>query len=140
MRALIRMSVITDWRTKEDDLPDVAPGEEYEYVIAPQKFVMLHQIRVVNSLHDGDLTLVRLEIGIVNDVPFELDSVKGLVRTYRLKGLDDEDLKKRLVRTGAAAVKDAIALAPALEVRAVLRNEGTRAIKPRAALIVQEET
>jgi hypothetical protein len=134
-----RMSVITDWRTKEDDLPDVAPGEEYEYVIAPQKFVVLHRIRVVNSLPGGDLTLVRLKIGAIEDVPFELDRVDGLVRTYRLKGLDNEDLKKLLVRTGAAAMKAAIAIAPALEVRAVLRNEGTRAAKPRAALIVQEE-
>jgi hypothetical protein len=132
------MSVITDWRTKEDDLPDVAPGEEYEYVIAPQKFVVLHRIRVVNSLPRGDLTLVRLKIGAIEDVPFELDSVDGLVRTYRLKGLDDEALKKNLVRIGAAVVKDAIAIM-LLDVRAVLRNEGTRATKPRAALIVQEE-
>jgi len=134
------MSVITDWRTKEDDLPDVAPGEEYECMIRPQTFVVLHRIRVVNPLPGGDLTLVRLKIGAVEDVPFELDtSVESLVRTYRLKGLDNEDLKKHLVRIGAAVVKDAIAIMPMLEVRAVLRNEGTRAAKPRAALIVQEE-
>jgi hypothetical protein len=135
-----RLSVITDWRVREDDLPDVAPGEEFEYVIAPQKFVVLHRIRVVSSLPRGDMALIRLEIGMVKDIPFELESTDGPVRTYRLKGLNDDDLKKRLIKTGAAvATKDSIAIAPALEVRTVLRNEGSRPAKPRAALLVQEE-
>ena len=136
-----RLSVITDWSTKDDDLPDVTPGETFERVIASQKFIVLHRIRVV------DLALDRLEIGVVKDIPFELDSTEGTVRTYRLKGLDDNDLKQRLVRAGAAAMKDAVAIAPTLEradpvaweVRIVLRNDGSAPAKPRAALIVQEE-
>ena len=135
-----RISIITDWRIKDSDLPDVAPGDEFERVIAPQKFVVLRRIRVVSVLSGGDMTLVRLEIGVVKDIPFELESTDGLVRTYRLKGLDDEDLKRRLVKTGAAvATKDAIAIAPALEVRTILRNEGIRPAKPIVALLVQEE-
>lgn len=130
-----RTSVITDWRVRdENDLPDVPPGGEYERVIAPQKFVVLRRILV------RDMTLVRLEIGMVKDIPFELESEDGPQRTYRLKGLDDDDLKKRLVKTGAAvATKDSIAIAPAVEVRTILRNEGVAPAKPRAALIVHEE-
>jgi hypothetical protein len=63
-----RTSVITDWRSRDEDLPDVAPGEEYECRIAPQKFVALRQIRVLN------MVLVRLRIGAVEEVPFELES------------------------------------------------------------------
>lgn len=129
-----RTSLITDWRTKEGDLPDVAPGDEYERVIAPQKFVVLHRVVV------RGLTLVRLEIGAVKNVPFELDGTDGPQHTYRLRGLDDEMLKKSLIKTGAAvAAPQAIAIAPGLEVRAVLRNESDAPAKPRAALVVQEE-
>lgn len=129
-----RTSIITDWRTKEGDLPDVAPGDEYERVIAPQKFVVLHRVVV------RGLTLVRLKIGAVKNVPFELDSTDGPQRTYRLRDLDDEMLKKSLIKTGAAvAAPQAIAIAPGLEVRAVLRNESDAPAKPRAALVVQEE-
>lgn len=131
-----RTSIITDWRTKESDLPDVAPGDEYERVIAPQKFVVLHRVVV------RGMTLVRLEIGAVKNVPFELDSTdsNGPQRTYRLGGLDDELLKKSLIKTGAAvASAQSLALAPGLEVRAILRNESTAPAKPRAALVVQEE-
>ena len=129
-----RTSIITDWRTREEDLPDVAPGDEYERVIAPQKFVVLHKILVQG------MVLVRLEIGTVKDVPFELESEDGPKRTYRFKGLADEALKKALVKTGAAvATSDSIAVAPALEVRVFLRNEGATPAKPRAALLVQEE-
>jgi hypothetical protein len=129
-----RISVITDWRIRdEDDLPDVAPGTEYECVIAPQKFVALRRIVV------RDLTLVRLAIGTIK-VPFELESADGPVRTYRLRDLGDEDLRRRLVKTGAAvATSEMIAIVPGLEVRTVLRNETTAPAKPRAALIVHEE-
>lgn len=130
-------AVITDWRIRDDDLPDVAPGEEYECVIAPQKFVAICRIVV------RDLTLVRLQIGTVKEVPFELvdqEGAGGPVRAYRLRGLDDEDLRRLLVATGAAvATSTMIAIAPGLEVRTVLRNEGTAPAKPRSALIVQEE-
>ena len=129
-----RPSIITDGRVREEDLPDVAPGDEYEHVIRPQKFIVLHRIGI------RDMTLVRLEIGKVKDVPFELESTDGPSRTYRLKGLDDSDLKKRLVNTGAAvATINSIAIVPALEVRLFLRNEGDAPAKVRAALFVQEE-
>jgi hypothetical protein len=129
-----RTSVITDWRVKdENELPDLAPGDEYESVIAPQKFVVLHRIIVRGP------SLVRLRIGAVPDVPFELESVDGEVRRYQPK-VDDESLKKLLVKVGAtAAGQNAIAIAPGLEVRLQLRNEGDAPTKPRAALLVQEE-
>ena len=129
-----RMSVITDWHVRDERaLPDVPPGGEYERVIAPQKFVVLHQIIVRGP------SLVRLQIDTVPDVPFELESVDGDVRRYRPKGLDDS-IKKQLVKVGAAvAGLNAIAIAPALEVRLQLRNEGDAPTKPRAALLVQEE-
>ncbi len=130
---MTRISVITDWRTKEDDLPDVAPGETFERVIASQKFLVLHRVRVVGLAVDS------IEIGTVKSVPFELEKTEGAVRTYRFASLDDEALKKSLMKTGAAAVKDAIAIAPTLEVHIFLRNDGSAPAKPRAALIVQEE-
>lgn len=130
----IKTAIITDWRTKDEDLPDVAPGEEFERVIAPQKFVVLHRILV------RELILVRLEVGAVTDVPFELIDTDGDRRTYKLGDLRDETLCKRLVAVGAAAAgRDTIAISPLLEVRVHLRNEGTVPAKPSAALIVQEE-
>jgi len=128
-----RTSIITDWRTREEDLPDVPPGGEFECVSAPQKFVVV--VRVVVR----DMILVRLQIGTV-EVPFELESIDGSVRRYRPKGLDDAELKKRLIATGAAiATLDSIAIIPNLEIRTLLRNDGDTTAKPRAALLVQEE-
>jgi hypothetical protein len=152
-----RVSVITDWRVRdENELPDLAPGEEYERVIAPQKFVVLHRIVIRGP------SLIRLRIGAVLDVPFELESEddtrspgssirdgKIAVRQYRPKELDNgrltsqgyESIKKQLVKAGAAvAGPNAIALAPGLEVWLVLKNEGDAPVKPRAALLVQEES
>jgi hypothetical protein len=130
-----RTSVITDWRVRDEDtLPDLAPGEEYERVIAPQKFVVLHRIILRGT------SLVSLRIGAVPDVPFELESVDGDVRRYRPAKLDHEELKQLLVKTGAAAAgPNAIAIVPGLEVRLQLHNEGKTPAKPRAALLVQEE-
>lgn len=130
-----RMSVITDWRVcDENDLPDVPPGGEYERVITPQKFVVLHQIILRGPY------LLRLQIGAVPDVPFELESVDGEIRRYRPKGLDQEAIKQQLVMTGAAAIgENAIAIVPGLEVRLQLRNERAAPTKPRVALLVQEE-
>jgi hypothetical protein len=160
-----RISVITDWRVRDEDLPDVAPGADYERVIAPQKFVALRRIVV------RDLALVRLQVGAVEEVPFELESAEGPVRTYRLGALGDDGLRRRLVETGAAVTKivrdiraqdsivefdcgregdsaasakravtnELIAIAPGLEVRVVLRNDRSMPAKPRAALIVHEE-
>jgi len=129
-----RMSVVTDWRTRDEDLPDVPPGGEYERTIAPQKFVALRRIVALN------LVLVRLRIGAVDDVPFELESADGRRRTYRPMDLDDAALRERIAAVGAAVVApDAIAIAPGLEVRVVLRNETATPAKPRVALLVQEE-
>jgi hypothetical protein len=130
-----RTSVITDWRVRdENDLPDVPAGGEYERGIAPQKFVVLRRIIV------RDMTLVRLRIGAVDEVPFELESEDGPQRSYKPKGLDDDTLKKRLIETGAAvATRDSIAIVPGLEVRVLLRNKGDVPAKPRAALLVHEE-
>lgn len=135
MRRTPRTSVITDWRVPDEEtLPDLAPGEDYERVIAPQKFVVLQQVIVRGP------SLVRLRIGAVPEVPFELVSTDGDVRRYRPKGLTDATIKKRLVEVGAAAASaNAIAIAPALEVRILLRNEGATPVKPRAAIFVQEE-
>jgi hypothetical protein len=133
-----RTSVITDWRVRdENDLPDIGPGEECERVIAPQKFVVLYRIIVRGPW----ASLVRLQIGAVPDVPFELESVDGEIRHYRPTGLANESIKKQLVKIGAAAATpNAIAIAPGLEVRLHLRNEGARPTKLSAALLVQEES
>lgn len=131
--SLTRLSVITDWHTRDEDLPDVAPGEECERLFASQKFIVLHRVRVIG------LTLAQLKIGTVEDVPFEQEEVEGAQRVYQLGNLDDEDLKRRLIGTGAAVARELIAVAPTLEIRVVLRNEGSAPVKPRAALIVQEE-
>jgi hypothetical protein len=135
------MSIITDWRVRDEaDLPDLQPGEEYECVIAPQKFIVLHRI-IVRGQSLVRLTLVHVQIGTVPDVPFKLDSVDGEVRRYLLTNLDQESLKTLLIKTGAAvAGESAIAIVPGLEVRLQLRNEGNAPIKPRAALLVQEES
>lgn len=130
-----KTTVITDWRVRnEDKLPDVPPGGHYERVIAPQKFIVLHHVLT------RDMTLVHLDIGMVKDIPFELESEDGPQRIYRLKDLSD-DLKKALIATGAAAApQNTIAIAPALEVRTILRNDGNASAKPRASLLVYEET
>jgi hypothetical protein len=128
-----RTSAITDWNVREDELPDVPPGAEHERLIVSQKFLVLSRIIVL------DAVLARLQVGTV-EVPFELESTDGPKRTYKPKGLDDDDLKRRLVKTGAAvATSDSIAIAPTLEVRVTLRNDESKPLKPRAALIVQEE-
>ena len=123
-----------DWRVRDEDFPDVLPGGEVEHVIAPQKFVVLHRVIV------HDMVLVQLRIGAVEGVPFELESQDGSQRTYKPMGLDDVALKKRLVATGAAvATPDSIAIVPGLEIRVLLQNLGATPVKPRVALLVQEE-
>lgn len=128
-----RLSLITDHN--ESELPDVPPGDEYERVIALQKFIVLYQIMVRGP------SLVRLRIGALPDVPFELVSVDGEVRLYRPKDLDKQFFDRLLVKVGTAAVgPNAIAVPPGMEVWLVLRNDGEMPTKPRAALIVQEES
>lgn len=129
-----RETVITYWHLREDDLPEVAPGAEYEGRVVPQKFVVLRRILV------HDVVLVHLRIGAADDVPFELESEDGALRTYKPRGLDDAALRKRIVATGAAvATADSIAIPPGMEVRLILRNEGAVPVKPRSALLVHEE-
>jgi len=128
------MSVITDWRVRDEELPDLLPGEKVERVIAPQKFVVLHQIILRGPY------LLRLRIGAVRDVPFELVNVDGEDRRYRPKDLDQESIKSQLVATGAPALgPNAIALPPGIDVCLELRNERGIPTKPHASLLVQEE-
>jgi hypothetical protein len=136
----IRTATITDWRHRDEDLPDVPPGWEYERVITPQKFIVLRRVIVHNYM-----ILIRLQIGTA-EVPFELEneddsqwSERGS-RIYKPKGLDDKALKKSIVATGAAvATSDSIAIVPGLEIHATLRNDRGIPTKPRASLLVQEE-
>lgn len=126
------LSVITDWRVRDEDLPDVPPGGEYTRVIASQRFFVLHRI-VTRGLN-----LRRLQIGAL-DVPFELEGSDGEIRRYRPEGLDDDAVKQALVLTGAAVVdSNTIAIAPGLEIWLYLRNESSPT-KPRVALLVQEK-
>lgn len=129
---------ITYWRTpgSHKELPDLDPGDECDHVILPQRFIVLHSILV----HDPSLVLVRLGVGAEPDVPFEQASVTGEERRYKLKDLDVLFFDRRLAKVGAAAIgADAIAIPPGMEVRLQLRNVGPDPIKPRAALVVQEE-
>jgi len=126
-------AIITDWRVRDDVLPNGTPGETHECAIAPQTFVVLRRIRTYG------MTLVSLRIGAVEAVPFGRIADDGHQHDYAPKDLDDASLRERLVATGAAvATADSIAIVPGLEVRVVLRNEGDVPAKPRA-LIVQEE-
>jgi hypothetical protein len=128
-------SVLTDWRSNEDDLPDVGPGEEHDLFITPQKFVVLHRVLV----RERGLILVRLGIGAVEDVPFERIGTSDTVQVYRAKDLGT--LKRYLADAGAAVVTDnVIAVPPGMDVHLTLRNTGAVPAKPRAALFVQEES
>ncbi len=127
-----RTSVITDWSTRDEDLPDVSPGETFEGVCVPQNFVVLFRVLV------KDLILARLQIGPVT-VPFELHSAIEGRRSYALK-IADEALRQCLVKVGAAVTPgNGIALTPGSEVHLLLRNDGASPVRLRAALIVQEE-
>jgi hypothetical protein len=138
-----RMSVITDWRTKDEELPDLVLDQDYERVIVPQKFCVLHRIIVRGRW----LRLVGLRIAAVANIPFELDSTEAAeaaeaeIHHYRLK-LDPatrEDLKK--CAPAAAAIGDhALALLPGLYIALQVRNTDAAPTKPRVALVVQEET
>ena len=133
---LSKIKALTNGHVSDADLPDLAFGEEYEHVITPQKFVILLQIAVLN------VDLVRIQIGKV-EVPFELlPNLDGRTKTYRPAGLDNDDLKRRLVETGATvATPHSIAMAPGLDVRTIVKNAGPMmaAVKFRVAVVVQEE-
>lgn len=125
-----RLSIITDWRIRDADLPDLDPGHDLERSIVPQKFVVLHRIVT------WDVQLTRLKIGPVV-VAFELTQLEGAVQHYR--PTIDPQVIARLLPAAAAAGPNAIAMAAALEVSLRLRNNTTAPVKPRAALLVQEE-
>jgi hypothetical protein len=132
-----RTTTITDWRVRDEDLPDVPPGGEHDRAITPQKHVVLCRIVV------RDLRLVRLQVGEV-EVPFELDSEDGALRTYRpacqRRGVPLSTLIAALVRAGAHPTSsDEIGIPAALDVRVTLRNDTDAPARPRAALLVREE-
>jgi hypothetical protein len=131
----IRTAIITDWRTRDEDLPDVPPGEEFERVITPQKHVALCRV-VVRDLHLISRSqsrrtlrlapagrLVHLEIGVVT-CAFQLESTDGSLRYYR---------------PSSSPAVDAISVVAGLDVRVFLRNFGDSPAKPRVSLIVREE-
>jgi hypothetical protein len=136
-----RPSVITDWRTPDDALPDVLPGGEYARVITLQKPVTLHLILVQR------LSLLRLQIGAV-EVPFTSetvsalhigDLVNGIRSTYRPAWPQNAEGLRALQATGLHVTEDGgITIVPDLDVRLTLRNFGNEPAKPRAALIVHE--
>jgi hypothetical protein len=145
---LPRTSVITNRQI--GDLPTmVLPGTELECVIRPQMFVVLHHIRSLV------LTLVRLRIGAVEDIPFELEGEEAgreLLRrrhripsthSYHLVGLDNPELKQKLARCGLAVATVApihsIALPPAIDVVLVLRNDTKVPVQAIVGLVVLEE-
>jgi hypothetical protein len=125
-----QMSVVTDWRTRDEDLHDLAPDDEIERRITPQKFCVLLQITTVG------VRLVSLRIGNIHEIPFRIVSEDGPRRAYAPTGLSDPDLKQKIAATGAAVAISAIAVPPAMD---VVRNEGPTPVKPRVALLVQEE-
>ena len=94
-----------------------------------------------------NVVLVRLRIGAVEDVPFEqvprrerLRDLGDLTQTYQPAGLHDEDLKHRLVKTGAAvAGPNTIYMVPGLDIRAVVRNDGVWATQFRVAIVAEED-
>lgn len=128
-----RHFVITNWRTCDEDLPSVPPGDEHVVVTTPPKFVILYQILV------RDMVLKRLEIGGVKNIPFEAENPSYFPRIYRLTGLDSEKIKSLLGEIGISILsEEALAIPPGLEIRFVLRNEGPSYTKPRTALVFRE--
>jgi hypothetical protein len=129
-----RVSTITDWRIRDEDLPDISPGRECVREITPQKFVVLRKILVPG------LSLIRLRIGAVDEVPFELEGADGRLRTYRPALPNDARLVTRLIAAGARAeARDAIRVVPGMSVWLILRNETDAPAKPLASLLVEEE-
>lgn len=130
-------SLVTYWTTpgkREKELSSIAPGDEYEHVIRPQRFIVLHQLVTHGPI------LVGLGVGACNGVPFELESADGNVRRYRLKDLDVRFFDRALAKVGAAAIDSrAIAIPPGMDVRLQLRNESLDPIEPRAGILVEEE-
>ena len=125
-----RTSVITDWRTRDEDLPDVPPGEDHERVITPQRHVLLRRILVVG------MRLVQLRIG-ATEVPFRLEGCDGRRCGYR--PLPDGEALSRLRASGARSTSEDVVVPAGMDVRLLLRNDGDAPARPVAALLVLEE-
>lgn len=129
-----RTSAITDWRTRDEDLPDVLPDEEYERVITPQRHVVLVQLLV------QDLRMAKLQIGPIDQIPFEICDESATLRTYRPNlGEIFETVRAHLADIGCFVVApNAIRVVTGIDVRITVKNLGEVPKKPRVALIVEE--
>src|SRR5580700_7790786 len=108
---------ITDWRVRDEDLPDIPPGLECQREIAPQKHVVLRQIVVRH------LKLVQLRIGAVYSVPFEICGEDGDLRIYR-PTVSDRRTVGHLAGCGAQVLApDTIRVVPGMNVELLLRND-----------------
>jgi hypothetical protein len=125
---------ITDWRVRDEDLPDIPPGLECQREITPQKHVVLRQIAVRH------LKLVQLRIGAVTFVPFEICGEDGDLRIYRPAIPAGSKVVRSLDDCGARFLApDAIRVVPGMNVELLLRNDHIAPAKPRVSLLVQEE-
>jgi hypothetical protein len=128
------MITLTDWRIRDEDLPDIPPGRECERAITPQKHVILKQIAIRN------LKLVHLGIGAVPSVPFEIYNEDGALKIYRPAVPLPLKIVRLLDDCGArVCALDAIRVPAGMGVYLVLVNENTTSAKPYASLLVQEE-
>ena len=114
------LAIITDWRSSEDDLPDVAPGEEYERRITPQNNLELRRIMI------RDLRLIRLRIGN-REVAFQQDVVTS----------DDAAPRGYRPLDPFAVHVDSFFVHAGEDVIILLRNDGRVTGKPRAALLAR---
>lgn len=104
-------------------------------MITPQKHSVLCQIVV------PDLKLVRLRIGAVYSVPFEICGEDGALRIYRPIIPTNAEVVQHLAGCGAQVVSpNAIRVCAGMDVCLILRNAGTSPAKPRVSLLVQEKT
>lgn len=121
---------IIDWRVRdEDSLPDVAPGEECERVITPQKHVVLRRIRC-------DLCLVRLQVGPI-EVPFEIAADDGQI-WYKPIWLHRVRRELEGIGSGVSGA-DGVLVVAGLDVRLVMKSNYAAPLKPRVALFGEEE-
>ena len=124
---------ITDWRVRDEDLPDIPPGRECERRITPQKHSILRQIVIHH------LKLVQIRIGNMHDVPFEICGEDGDLRIYR-PAITDAEVVRYLAGCGAQVVSpNSIRVVAGMDVCLILRNDRTAPAKPRVSLRVQEE-
>lgn len=129
----MRTVSLTDWRIRDEDLPEIPPGQECERVITPQRHSVLQQITVI------DLKLERLRIGAIYSVPFEICAEGGAFRSYR-PVITDAEVAKRLADRGIGVVsRSAIRICAGLDVCLILLNDRAAPAKPCVSLLVREE-